>query len=273
VSYLIEPAKDIEERVRVLFRWVTANISYDLEGLKMKQRGDQGADAMLQRRTGVCAGYANLLDAMLKEAKVECKVVSGWAKGAGWQQEQSSSTNHAWTAVNLKPSSSKGRWALIDSTWATGASMGGAWKRKYEEHYFLTRPELLLASHLPQDSKWALLSKVPSFETWCRWEHIYPWYGVRLVSHPELKMSLQPASDGSPVEFEIELEAIVQDPSRVTVEASCNNKEVSCSRKDHTFRIKVSDLVAGKINQLVVCYSNNNYTDSITYDINIDSGV
>eukprot|EP00967_Tisochrysis_lutea_P001778 scaffold2260_cov15-Tisochrysis_lutea.AAC.1 len=60
-------AKDTEEKVRVLHRWICANISYDCEGHFSSNKADQSPAAVLHSRTAVSAGYANLLSALCKE--------------------------------------------------------------------------------------------------------------------------------------------------------------------------------------------------------------
>ena len=42
-------------------------------------------DSVLQSRSSVCAGYANLFNALSKAAGIESVLISGWAKGYGYE--------------------------------------------------------------------------------------------------------------------------------------------------------------------------------------------
>jgi hypothetical protein len=237
VAHLLKPARNNEERVRVLCRWVAANISYNAAGFRSGNLGDNSADAVLRNRTSVCAGYANLLGALLAEAKVQAHVVSGWAKGVGWIKGPQGRTDHAWTVVNLSDNTAPGsqsRWALIDSTWAAGALGDTGFERRYEDFYFLTRPDLLIQSHLPQDSKWTLLpsGKTPSYPTWAGWVRIKPVYRVALVSHPDPEIHLPPGCR----DVNVTLEVYDQKPSSVTITAQLDGQQVDCSNQDGFMR-------------------------------------
>jgi hypothetical protein len=231
VAYLLKPARNNEERARVLCRWVTANISYNAEGLAKGDRGDNSAEAVFMNRIGVCAGYADLLVALLAEAKVEAYVVSGWSKG------RQSINLHAWTAVNLSDNTAPGsqsRWALIDSTNAAGATAGSEFKRKYDDFYFLTRPDLLIMSTLPKDSRWTLLPKgdSPTEATWSQWMCSQSGCHVRPVSHPDPEIHLPPGCR----DVNVTLEVYDQKASSVTITAQLDGKQVDCSNQDGFMR-------------------------------------
>src|SRR4029077_3289564 len=76
------------------------------------------------------------------------------------------SVSHAWNAVKID-----GHWQLVDTTWGAGALLGKEFKKKYNEYYFLTPPEQLVLTHLPNDPQWQL-SETPvqpeEFEKWPR---------------------------------------------------------------------------------------------------------
>ncbi len=83
-AYLVGPANDDFESARAIFRWITHNIAYDVQAYGTRDYGDQRANAVLVRRTGVCSGYANLFNALAKAAGMKVAVVGGWAKGYGY---------------------------------------------------------------------------------------------------------------------------------------------------------------------------------------------
>lgn len=59
VTYLIGRAKNDLQKYRVLFRWISDNIAYDVEGLRAGG-GVSTADEALRRRVAVCGGYVDL---------------------------------------------------------------------------------------------------------------------------------------------------------------------------------------------------------------------
>jgi len=72
-------------KARVIFAWITRNIAYDAKSFFSGKYPSMAAKAVLQRKSGVCAGYANLFKAMCKIANLECQVISGYAKGYGFK--------------------------------------------------------------------------------------------------------------------------------------------------------------------------------------------
>ncbi|KAG1663130.1 hypothetical protein FOA52_000652 [Chlamydomonas sp. UWO 241] len=157
--HLVAPARGAEEKARVLHHWVAANICYNSKGLAAGNRGDNSAEGVLRSGMGVCAGYAQLFKALCDVAGVECVEVSGYAKGVSFKANgnifKGADTNYAWTAVRLD----SGCWGIVDSTWSSELTdrSPSVDRSKYNDFFFLTRPELLLFSHLPKDTTWALL--------------------------------------------------------------------------------------------------------------------
>ncbi|KAF5834677.1 hypothetical protein DUNSADRAFT_8559 [Dunaliella salina] len=167
VEYLTQVTRNTEEAIRVLHRWVTHNISYNVEGLRSGIYGDTSADGVLRGRKGVCSGYATLFSALCKEARIEQREISGVAKGSTWEGEQlcrSSAmpdSNHAWNAVYLPEQDG---WGILDCTWSAGhLASHGNYERSYKDVYFLTRPDLFVIDHLPSTPEWSLLSCPPSW--------------------------------------------------------------------------------------------------------------
>uniref|UniRef100_A0A8C5JPS9 Kyphoscoliosis peptidase n=1 Tax=Junco hyemalis TaxID=40217 RepID=A0A8C5JPS9_JUNHY len=89
-------------------------------------------------------------------AGIQCKKLSGHAKGHGYKTGQTFTGNsdHAWNAVYLE-----GRWHLLDSTWGSGSVDDSFTKftYRYNEFYFLTHPALFINNHFPDNSNWQLL--------------------------------------------------------------------------------------------------------------------
>ena len=155
-DYLTQPARSDTEKARAIFRWMTANITYDTEGYFSGNCETTSAEGTLKSRKSVCAGYGNLFEALAASAGLEVVVIPGYAKGTGYVPGQTipSESNHDWNAVKIG-----GRWQLIDATWGAGHLEGRTFIQEFDDHYFLTPPEEFGFDHFPEDPKWQLLDQ------------------------------------------------------------------------------------------------------------------
>ncbi len=150
-SWLTADLHTDHEKFRVLFRWITDNISYS----KSNKSGD--ANKVLRSKKAVCAGYAALLEAMCNYAGIYCETVIGYSKtDINDINKPLKTIDHAWNAVELN-----GKWYLVDVTWATSYYDRKTKKtvKSFNELYYLTSPEAFAAKHFPKDEKWQLLDK------------------------------------------------------------------------------------------------------------------
>lgn len=151
VGPLIQGLTTEHERARVIYRWITDNISYSYSNRTSDPQ------KVLYKKKAVCAGYAALLNQMMLEAGIRCVTISGNAKTETNDiGEKLTKPDHAWNAVYLQ-----GQWYLLDVTWASGYFDNK--KRKFLKHhnetYFLTPPDIFVKEHFPEDEKWQLLEK------------------------------------------------------------------------------------------------------------------
>jgi hypothetical protein len=185
-SYLVEPVKDELEKVRAIYRWIAQNIAYDAKGLATGKYGDLRPDAVLQRRTAVCEGYAGLFEKLARAAGLKVVKISGYAKGYHYTPGDrfDGPTNHAWNGVMIA-----GQWHLLDSTWGAGyVTEQGQFVRRLEEHYFLTPPSEFIYDHLPEAPKWQLLRQPLSKADFERLVFVKPGFfrhELKIASHPE----------------------------------------------------------------------------------------
>ncbi len=160
--YLAGPAKNDQERARGIYRWIAANVEYDLEGSKAAARKVQTPEEVLAERKGVCSEYSALFSKLCELSGLEAVVISGRGKGYGYTvgSKIPEEANHAWNAVKID-----GKWQLIDSTWGAGhLDPEEGYVQSFEEFYFFTPPEDLVWTHLPQDPSWQLLERPISRE-------------------------------------------------------------------------------------------------------------
>lgn len=213
-AYLTKPAKNDWEKARLIYRWITANISYNTVALFSGNYGVQNAESTLYERQAVCEGYAALFNSLAKKAGLESVVISGYAKGYGYSpgQRLTQTPNHSWNAVKIN-----GTWRLIDSTWGAGhLGESGKFIRKYVEHFFLTPPDEFIYDHFPKDEKWQLLSHPLSKEEYLRKVRVYASffsYRVRPKSHPD-----------SIVEVNNKIDIVLTAPSDVLFMADATGK-------------------------------------------------
>jgi hypothetical protein len=49
-----------------------------------------------------------------------------------------------------------GKWFLVDATWGAGSVDNRQFRKQFTDYYFLTPPEQLIFTHLPEEAKWQL---------------------------------------------------------------------------------------------------------------------
>jgi transglutaminase/protease-like cytokinesis protein 3 len=168
--YIAEHEADPVQRVKALHDYVADRVAYDVPALRTRDFPPQDAKAVFERRTAVCAGSAALLAELGRVAGIEIVVVVGDARGADGLFD---GTGHAWNAINLG-----GRWYLADPTWDAGHVDGDRFVKEYETGYLLAPPEVFVASHMPDDPKWQLLSTPLSQGDFIRQPHLRPGFAA-----------------------------------------------------------------------------------------------
>lgn len=118
---------------------------------------------------------------------LESKEVHGYAKGYSYQLGDSfkgAKTNHSWVAIKLQES-----WWLFDFTWGAGyVDYDRKFIWDYNEHYFMTDPEVFVLDHFPKDQEWQLVDKTYSmedFEKWARFHKHFFIHQLEIISHKD----------------------------------------------------------------------------------------
>jgi Transglutaminase-like superfamily len=167
------------EKFRAIYKWITNNISYDVdlykESIKKKRElsnskkkynkwnksfYNKNLRRLITNRSAVCQGYASLLETMCGFADIQCIIVSGYGRSEsdriGYGQ-----VNHAWNAVFLN-----NKWHLCDATWSSGYVDDNfkEFTRKFNKNYFLPDPMYFVAEHYPTIPKWTLLTNNPTLK-------------------------------------------------------------------------------------------------------------
>ena len=185
-EYLTSPWQGDRNKAYAIFRWLSFNIAYDVDGFFGKaEKKSNDAASVLQDKTSVCAGYACLFEALGKVAGLQVHTIEGYAKGYGFEPGQRiKEQNHAWNGVQVN-----GEWFISEPTW--GAGYLGAdlmFHRSPDVAMFLMDPDYAICSHYPADEQWQLLDKPISKEEFEKL--VVPsgrihQLGVEVLSHKE----------------------------------------------------------------------------------------
>ena len=185
-TYLTSPYEGERSKAYAIFRWLSFNVAYDVDGFFGRtEKKSSDPESVLKHKLCVCAGYANLFEALGKEAGLNVHTIGGYAKGYGYEPGQRFTTsNHAWNAVQIN-----GEWFICEPTWGAG-SLGNdlMFHRSPNPSMFLMDPEYAICSHYPLDENWQLLDQSITKEEFEKLvvpsEGIHE-LGVELLSHKE----------------------------------------------------------------------------------------
>jgi transglutaminase/protease-like cytokinesis protein 3 len=146
--YVREREPDPYHRIKALHDWLADRIAYDAEALADNKIPSQDARSVFASKKSVCAGYANLLNAMAKITGDEVEVVVGDARR---DVDEVGGLGHAWNAVKID-----GKWFLLDATWDAGHVSGRTFTKQYNTNYLFTPPEVFGIDHFPDSERWQL---------------------------------------------------------------------------------------------------------------------
>ncbi|XP_056409240.1 kyphoscoliosis peptidase-like [Hyla sarda] len=152
------------EKLRAIWMWICHNISYDVEGFLGNSEKLYKTEDVLEKKKGVCAGYAGLCKEMCREMGISCREISGFSRGADSCDSvrfHRTKSNHMWNVVELE-----GEWYHLDACWGAGTVdlQERRFIPRYEDFFFLTDPEDFIETHWPDDPTWQLLDSRVSFE-------------------------------------------------------------------------------------------------------------
>ncbi|HHH52329.1 MAG TPA: hypothetical protein ENK91_01605 [Bacteroidetes bacterium] len=169
---LVASFKTDKEKARAIYVWITDNIRYDwnkfIKGNNKRQRiqGRSKKEIQLKKQKlkekkinkvyssgkGVCEDYSMLFEAMCRIAGVKSAYIRGYTRTNSNSMRFPTNSKHAWNAIQLG-----GKWYLIDATWGAGYVTNGRFHKKFEDGFFMTKPEIFILSHFPKEQKWQLL--------------------------------------------------------------------------------------------------------------------
>ena len=199
-QYLTEPFEGLRNRAFAVYRWITTNVFFDVEGYfeKSALRGTD-AESVLRERITSSEGYATLFEELCRASNVPARKVRGYAKGYGYQLRQKiTQPNHTWNVIRVNG----GKWYICDPTWGAG-NIGGEmmFHRDPNLHQFMILPSVAITSRFPVDEKWQFLDEPIMKEAFERLAvpsgHLCSM-NVALCSHKE---SMYTASESEAIEM------------------------------------------------------------------------
>jgi hypothetical protein len=183
VKALVAGAADDFERARALHDWIALNIAYDGAAFRGESAMVTEPYAVIGRGASVCQGYAEAYALLCSIAGLECRVVSGFARGYGFdpfgERDRPYAENHAWNAVRIGS-----EWYLVDVTWDAGGYDGARFTFSYATGYLFTRPDVFICTHFPGDPRWQLLEKAVSYGEFASLPYLRGDFGGRGFQRP-----------------------------------------------------------------------------------------
>ena len=147
-------AKTDLEKCRGIYVFITEFIAYDDKGYNTGNYLPCDAVSVLQNKKAVCAGQAQLFDALALALHLKSEEVIGYAKGYSYQNgSHFEKSNHAWNRVFIN-----GIWKYFDATWGNGygyTDKNGnlVSVKQFDETWFNVSEWDMVYSHFPEDSK------------------------------------------------------------------------------------------------------------------------
>ncbi|ELU13914.1 hypothetical protein CAPTEDRAFT_89820, partial [Capitella teleta] len=111
--------------------------------------------------------HAILYQALAKSIGIPCVLINGICKNSEYGIGESLDTKalaHQWNAVYLD-----NQWRLVDTLWGSACMIGSRseqWSkcRLRNDFFFLTDPDMMICTHLPDNQAWQLLPKPVTFK-------------------------------------------------------------------------------------------------------------
>ncbi|MBM3185669.1 MAG: hypothetical protein FJZ67_05155 [Bacteroidetes bacterium] len=178
VSYFSSRQARPIEKARMIYVWLTDNISYDARAYNLKNPGDNSPSSVFKSKKAVCAGFASLYTELGEKLGLEIETISGVAKGYEYEENVSDdleeSINHAWNVIRID-----GAWRVFDATWGEG--YGSSNKKgklestkKFDESWFNVDPYHAIFSHFPAEINQQFLDNQIPFKSFLTLPYLIP---------------------------------------------------------------------------------------------------
>jgi Transglutaminase-like domain len=178
---LVTPYSTQLFKTRVIFKWITDNISYDCrdynkhgykgkEAKPFKCKDDEDCkakvenwereyiDRVVRKKKAVCQGYAMLFKRMCDIAGLKAEIIPGYTRSEYYQVGTSGALDHAWNSILIDSN-----YYLLDATWAAGGCAKDEdgkllyFVKNFSEYYWLTPSSDFVRNHFPENPIWTLI--------------------------------------------------------------------------------------------------------------------
>ncbi|KAL4221274.1 hypothetical protein ACF0H5_019537 [Mactra antiquata] len=178
-------------KVRALYRWFTSQ-PVETTDYKKNTKANTAMYQLwhLKHKRNTYAGFFSLL---CWYADLPCAIIRGFLKGSTYEVGQKINKDlhrGEWNAVLID-----GNWRLINAFWGACVLSGDDdedSKQNYvytcDENFFLTDPQQLIYTHLPEEPTWQLIDNkksIQEFETMVFLKDRFFNLEMRVLSHPE----------------------------------------------------------------------------------------
>lgn len=178
VSYFSSKQSKPIEKARMIYVWLTDNISYDARAYNVKNPGDNSPSTVFKSKKAVCAGFASLYTELGEKMGLEIETISGVAKGYEYEEyvsdELEESINHAWNVIRID-----GEWRVFDATWGEG--YGSSNKKgklestkNFDESWFNVDPYHAIFSHFPAEMNQQFIDYPIPFKSFLTLPYLIP---------------------------------------------------------------------------------------------------
>ncbi|XP_052220945.1 hillarin-like isoform X2 [Dreissena polymorpha] len=197
ISHLTSNCKTDVEKVRAIFIWMAYQ---DIDGADYSEvTGNDTPRGIMKLMKDRKASYSSFFALLCRQAEIECVVIDGWAKAAGYKVGDTDTDlknlQNSWNAVYVA-----GGWRLVFPLWAcvaveghsTGAytkveskgqavrekevKSSGVTIRQFNEYFFLTDPDEFIYIAFPEQARWQLLCRQWDFAKFADVPFIRPDY-------------------------------------------------------------------------------------------------
>lgn len=144
------------KKVRAIYTWVAANITYDADSLQrviLQEDGDELVTRALKRKRGVCENFAAVFTDLCKRSGIRSFAIEGYTK----QNGSINKTGHAWNGAYID-----NKWYLFDPTWDAGYNNN--FNGTINTIYFEIDPDEFIQSHMPFDPMFQFLDYPLTFK-------------------------------------------------------------------------------------------------------------
>lgn len=175
--------KSIVDSHWIIFYWIVRNIQYDTGAYISGKCADQSPEEIFRKRKGVSSGYANLYKYVCDQLQMTCQVISGYAKGYGFENhiDAPTKTDHVWNVAEIDD-----HWYLIESMWGAGyLNEQSIFQHEPNGYYFCPHPNEMIYHHLPENDQWQLLQTPIKMREYLDMPHLCPLYfdlNIELIS-------------------------------------------------------------------------------------------